>query len=58
MRVSGCAAAKARGQSFGRKPGYRPSDEHAPEMIRLVEEEKLSQRRIAEKLRISKTTAN
>ena len=55
---SGVAAAKARGQVFGRKRGYRPSDTHAPEVIRLAEEEKLSQRRIAEKLGISKTTVN
>ncbi len=55
---SGIAAAKARGQSFGRKQGYRPSDRHASEVIRLSESEKLSQRRIAEKLRISKTTVN
>ncbi len=55
---SGIAAAKARGQSFGRKQGYRPSDRHAPEVIRLSESEKLSQRQIAEKLGISKTTVN
>lgn len=55
---SGIAAAKARGQTFGRRAGYQPSDRHAPEVIRLAEEEKLSQRRIAEKLGISKTTVN
>lgn len=55
---SGIAAAKARGQSFGRKRGYRPSDQHVPEVIRLSESEKLSQRQIAEKLGISKTTGN
>lgn len=55
---SGIAAAKARGQTFGRRAGYRPSDRHAPEVIRLAEEEELSQRRIAEKLGISKTTVN
>jgi len=55
---SGIAAAKARGQSFGRKQGYRPSDRHAPEVIRLAEEEKLSQRQIAQTLGISKTTVN
>lgn len=54
---SGVAAAKAQGQTFGRRPGYRPSDKQAPEVIRLAEE-KLSQRRIAEKLGISKTTVN
>lgn len=55
---SGIAAAKARGQSFGRKRGYRPSERHAPEVIRLAESDKLSQRQIAEKLGISKTTVN
>ena len=55
---SGIAAAKARGQTFGRKVGYRPSDRHAPEVIRLAEDEKLSQRRISEKLGLSKTTVN
>ncbi len=55
---SGIVAAKARGQSFGRKQGYRPSERHAPEVVRLSEFEKLSQRQIAEKLRISKTTVN
>ena len=47
----------ARGQSFGRKRGYRPSDRQAPEVIRLIEEG-YSQRRAAEKLGISKTTVN
>lgn len=55
---SGIAAAKERGQQFGRKPGYRPSDQHAPEVIRLSESEGFSQRQIAEKLGISKTTVN
>lgn len=55
---SGIAATKARGQSFGRKPGHKPSDRHAPEVIRMAEEEELSQRRIAEKLEISKTKVN
>lgn len=55
---SGIAAAKARGQEFGRRPGYRPSEKYAPAVIRLSEQEKLSQRRIAEKLKISKTTVN
>lgn len=49
---SGIAAAKARGQTFGRSAGYRPSDKYASEV------EKLSQRQIAEKLGISKTTVN
>ncbi len=55
---SGIAAAKERGQQFGRNPGYRPSDRQAPDVIRLVEEEKLSQRQIADKLGLSKTTVN
>ncbi len=55
---SGIAAAKARGQSFGRKRGYRPSDKHGAEVIRLAVSEKLSQRQIAERLGISKTTVN
>lgn len=55
---SGVAAAKARGQTFGRRPGYRPSDKQAPEVIRLAKEEKLSQRAIAARLKISKTTVN
>lgn len=55
---SGIAAAKARGQAFGRRKGYRPSDKHVPEVIRLSKEERLSQRTIAERLGISKTTVN
>ena len=55
---SGVAAAKARGQRFGRRPGYRPSDKHAGEVMRLIEEEGYSQRRVAERLVISKTTVN
>ncbi len=55
---SGIAAAKARGQSFGRRKGYRPSDKHAPEVVRLSEVGKLSQRTIAARLGISKTTVN
>ncbi len=55
---SGIAAAKARGQMFGREKGYRPSDRHAPEVVRLAEEEGLSQRAMAERLGISKTTVN
>lgn len=55
---SGVAAAKARGQVFGRRRGYRPSDKHAPEVLRLIEEEGYSQRRTAECLGISKTTVN
>ena len=55
---SGIAAAKARGQRFGRQKGYRPSDEHAPEVLRLADEEGLSQRAIAARLGLSKTTVN
>ena len=55
---SGVAAAKARGQRFGRRPGYRPSDRYAPEVVRLSEEERLSQREIAKRLGLSKTTVN
>ncbi len=55
---SGIAAAKARGQRFGREKGHRPSDRHAPEVSRLADEEGLSQRAIAARLGISKTTVN
>lgn len=55
---SGIAAAKARGQTFGRAKGYRPSDRHAPEVLRLADEEGFSQRTIAARLGISKTTVN
>jgi putative DNA-invertase from lambdoid prophage Rac len=55
---SGIAAAKSRGQTFGRAKGYRPSDRHAPDVLRLSEEEGLSQREIAARLGISKTTVN
>lgn len=55
---SGIAAAKARGQKFGREKGYRPSDKHAPEVLRLACEDRLSQRAIAARLGISKTTVN
>ncbi len=55
---SGIAAARARGQTFGRQKGYRPSDRHAPEVLRLADEEGLSQRAIAARLEISKTTVN
>ena len=46
---SGVAAAKARGQTFGRKPGYRPSDKKAPKVMELSEAG-YSQRRIAKEL--------
>ena len=55
---SGIAAAKARGQKFGRQKGYRPSDHQAPEVLRLADEEGLSQRAIAARLGVSKTTVN
>ena len=55
---SGIAAAKARGHKFGREKGYRPSDARAPEVLRLADEEGLSQRAIAARLGISKTTVN
>lgn len=51
-------AAKARGQTFGRRPGYRPSDKHADEVLRLIREKGFSQRQVAERLGISKTTVN
>ena len=57
-RVRSGVAAKARGQRFGRRPGYRPSDRQAPEVIRLSDIEKLSQREIAKRLGLSKTTVN
>ena len=55
---SGVAAAKARGQTFGRRPGYRPSDKQAPKVVELSEVEGLSQREIASRLGLSKTTVN
>lgn len=55
---SGVAAAKARGQTFGRQPGYRPSDKQAPKVVELSEVEGLSQREIAARLDLSKTTVN
>jgi putative DNA-invertase from lambdoid prophage Rac len=55
---SGIAAAKARGQTFGRKAGFRPSDKHSAEVIRLSKDEGMSQREIAARLGISKTTVN
>ena len=54
---SGVAAAKARGQTFGRRPGYRPSDKKAPKVMELSEAG-YSQRRIADELKLSKTTVN
>jgi len=55
---SGIAAAKARGQTFGRKAGFRPSDKHSAEVVRLSKDEGMSQREIAARLGLSKTTVN
>ena len=55
---SGIAAAKVRGQTFGRKAGFRLSDKHSAEVIRLSKDEGMSQREIAARLGISKTTVN
>ncbi len=55
---SGVTAAKARGQTFGRRHGYQPSDKQAPKVVELSEVEGLSQREIAGKLGLSKTTVN
>lgn len=55
---SGVAAAKARGQIFGRRPGYRPSDKQAPKVVELSEIDGCSQREIARRLDLSKTTVN
>jgi len=49
---SGIAAAKARGQTFGRRPGYRPSDRIAPKVMELSEAG-YSQRNIAAELGVS-----
>jgi putative DNA-invertase from lambdoid prophage Rac len=54
---SGIAAAKARGQTFGRRAGYRPSDGVAPKVMELSEAG-YSQRKIAAELGLSKTTVN
>lgn len=54
---SGIAAAKARGQAFGRPAGYRPSEKLAPRVIELSEDGH-SQRAIARELELSKTTVN
>ena len=54
---SGIAAAKARGQTFGRRAGWRPSDRMAPKVIELSAAG-YSQRRIAGELELSKTTVN
>jgi putative DNA-invertase from lambdoid prophage Rac len=55
---SGIAAARARGQRFGRRPGHRPSDEQAPKVVELSKAG-YSQRKIAAELgRLSQTTVN
>lgn len=54
---SGIAAAKARGQTFGRQPGYHPSDTKVPKVVKLSQAG-YSQRRIASELGLSKTTVN
>ena len=53
--TSGIAAAKARGQTFGRRPGHRPSDKQATKVVELSEAG-YSQRKIAGELGLSKTT--
>ena len=55
---SGVAAAKARGQKFGRQPGQRvKADKFTPKVLQMVGEG-YSYRQIAEKLNLSKTTLN
>lgn len=55
---SGVAAAKARGQKFGRQPGQRvKADKLGPKVSQMVSDG-YSYRKIAEKLNLSKTTVN
>lgn len=55
---SGVAAAKARGQKFGRQPGQRvKADKFTSKVLQMVGEG-YSYRQIAEKLNLSKTTVN
>ena len=55
---SGVAAAKARGQKFGRQLGQRvKADKLAPKVLQMVSDG-YSYRKIAEKLNLSKTTVN
>ncbi|QHG21019.1 recombinase family protein [Nostoc sp. ATCC 53789] len=55
---SGVAAAKARGQKFGRQPGQRlKADKLGPKVLQMVQQG-YSYRKIAEKLNLSKTTVN
>ncbi len=55
---SGLAAAKAKGQKLGRKPGQRvKADKYAPQVLQMVSEGN-SYRQIAQELHLSKTTVN
>lgn len=55
---SGLAAAKARGKTLGRKPGFRPkSDKLAPKVLAFVEDGR-SYRWISKELQISKNTVS
>jgi putative DNA-invertase from lambdoid prophage Rac len=55
---SGVAAAKARGQKFGKRPGQRvKADKFGPKVLQMVLEG-YSYRKNAEKLNLSKTTVN
>lgn len=55
---SGVAAAKARGQKFGRQPGQRvKADKLAPKVLQMVSDG-YSYRKIADSLNLSKTTVN
>ncbi len=55
---SGVAAAKARGQKFGRQPGQRvKADKLAPKVLQMVQSG-YSYRKIATSLHLSKTTVN
>jgi len=55
---SGVAAAKARGQKFGRQPGQRvKADKLAPKVLQMVQSG-YSYRQIAASLHLSKTTVN
>jgi DNA invertase Pin-like site-specific DNA recombinase len=53
---SGLAAARARGEVLGRRPGQRPSDRVAHEVVAMVEDEGLSYRAAARRLDGSKNT--
>ena len=55
---SGLAAARAKGQKLGRKPGQRvKADLYAPKVLQMVSEGH-SYRQIAQSLHLSKTTVN